>query len=246
MPNERVSGYVEQNSWNFYRYIADNSQSNIVISVLQIGTQQDCDLYVRLDDTPTRWNYDYLEISPSQTYQLVIPDVISRTLYIGIFGWLTSEYELNVTQTLSCPFVCVNGNCVEGICQCHTGWAGPDCNSQHTIITSGQLVRGYINSTNSWQYYHFVSSTTTVVISLIEEDVQTSEFGELFLFAVEDAEPTLRRYDYMDNNLNRDFHTITIILDHRVGETINWMIGVYGTAFVVNPVPFKLVVWEPI
>jgi len=131
------------------------------------------------------------------------------------------------------------------VCECDAEWMGPDCNSQHVMLSSGQVVNGIINQTNEWRYYHFKSNATTFIVSLKEEGFESTMIGMLYLLVAERYEPNLRSYDYMDVDLNRGFHTLTIILDNRPGEQIDWIIGVYGSVYLNNPLNFKLLVWQP-
>jgi len=243
--NEQATGFLEQNDWNYYTYVVGNSQSNLLITVQQAQAAEDSDLYVKLDAVPTRWSYDYLDMSASKEYTLSIRDVVGRTLYIGLYGWTSGAYNLTVKTTEDCPN-CVHGKCYSGVCVCDVQWSGPDCNAQHVMLTSGQVVNDVLNHTNGWRYYHFVSTTTTFIVSLKEEGIESNTVGLLYLLVAEAYEPNLRSYDYIDIDLNNGFHTITIKLDNRPGEQIDWIIGVYGSAFVSYPVPFKIIAWQPL
>jgi len=245
--DELVTGYVDQNDWNFYTFVV-NSQFNVEITVQQTKDAEDCDLYVKLDNIPSRWDYDYLDMSPSKKYTLVIPDVVGRTLHIGVYGWTSSEYNLTVQITGTCVPQCVHGQCISGVCVCDDAWSGPDCNAQHVMIQSGIVVNGVLNQTNDWRYYHFKSlNATTFIISLKEEGFESTTVGALYLLVTEGfEEPTLRRYDYMDIDLNKGFHTLTITLDNRPDiQQLDWTIGVYASVFVTYPVPYKLLAWQP-
>jgi len=83
-----------------------------------------------------------------------------------------------------------------------------------------------------------------VVISLREtwENPSTgTNVGLINLLVAESVTPTLRQYDYADFSQNKGFHTVTMVLDSRKGETITWIVGVFGSGFVVNKSSYKLV-----
>jgi hypothetical protein len=240
--NEQVSGYVEENVWNYYTYQA-NVQENIVITVTQLN-DGDCDLYIRFNNTPSRWLFDYIDISATPTYTLTIPNVLGQVVNIGVFGWKKTSYNIKVETTRSCVPDCVHGTCTAGVCLCQDSWSGPVCDQQYQVLSSTVPVEGNITA-DEWHYYKFTTTETTVVISLRETwENPTTNVGLLNLLVAEAVTPSLRQYDYADFSQNRGFHTVTMSLDARKGETITWVIGVFGSGFVVNRSTYKLVAWE--
>jgi hypothetical protein len=246
-PGEQVTGYVEENIWNYYTYQADPVQDNIVITVSQLNPDGDCDLYVRFNNTPSRWLFDYIDISSTQTYVLSIPNVVGQVVHMGVFGWKKTEYNLKVEHTQTCIPNCVQGHgtCTpEGVCRCVDPWSGPACDQEYQTLVSTVPVTGSVTA-NEFHYYRFTSTQTTVVISLRETwETPTTNVGLLNLLVSEAVTPTLRQYDYADFSLNKSFHTVTMVLDARKDETITWIVGVFGSGFVVNKSSYKLVAWE--
>jgi len=229
----------------------DNSQTNIIISVNQKNPRGDCDIFVKVGSAPSRYNFDYRDVSVRQLVQLLIGGLVNSKLYIGINGWSGStedvEYELVVYQNKSCPLGCSNhGTClVQGVCQCKQGWFGTSCNTLGSILESGVPVSSNISSENEWQYFYMNSTSTTVFVTMKELGPESDYIGVLYLYISEDNTPTLRNFDYYDIDLNKGFHSIEINLDDRPNETISWIIGVYGSPYLTGPVGFKLVYWEP-
>lgn len=246
--DERVVGFVDQNTWNYYSYWVGNSQKNVIINVTQddlVVDVGDADVYVKLNTPPTRFLYDYIEISVSKKFSMLIPNVVNQMMYIGVFGWRGVGYSLNVRLTTSC-LSCINGVCTTtGICECNPSWSGPACDTQPNVLVSGIPVSGVVNSSGEWHYYRFNSTASTAVVSLKEENTLSPMTGFLYLLIAEAYEPTLREYTYIDVDLNKGFHTIQMVLDNRVDKPISWVVGVYGSPYVVNPVNFKLVMWQP-
>jgi len=201
-------------------------------------------MFVSVGYIPTRWNFDYQELSYTQSFDLVIRDVVSSTLNIGIFGYRGDVgYNITVSTNPNC-ISCINGICASGICVCYLGWSGPACDAQLQYLRSGVVIKSTVNETNDWSYFHYVSTTSTVVVSMEELGPLSSEAGFLYLIISEKEEPTLRRYDYLDADTNRGFHSIVMMLDDRIGP-VDWIIGVYGSPYLINPVSFKLIAWEP-
>eukprot|EP01125_Pyxidicula_operculata_P005385 TRINITY_DN191_c7_g1_i1.p1 TRINITY_DN191_c7_g1~~TRINITY_DN191_c7_g1_i1.p1 ORF type:complete len:584 (-),score=76.02 TRINITY_DN191_c7_g1_i1:920-2671(-) len=241
-----LSGFVAENSWNYYTYTPKDGQKAVVITVTQdnsrnISLHGDADLYVRRGGYPTRFLYDYIELSPQNTFSYTISDAVTDKLYIGVFGWSATGYTITVEQKNSCSS-CVNGDCDEGTCVCKPGWAGHSCNETLTELKSNKIVSNSLAS-GKWHYYLFNSSKSTVVVSLKEFTEQS--VGFLYLLIKEDETPSLTDYDYMDLDMNRGFHTTVMSIDNREGEYIDWIIGVYGSPYVNQPVNYQLVAWEP-
>jgi hypothetical protein len=159
---QTVSGYVADNSWNYYHYNAFSSNSLMVqmnqvsqtytythtlslpcplslASVNDVSTLSryltgfsqtsggDCDLYVRADTNPDRFNYNYRDISFHANVSLIIPDPSDRTWYIGVYGYRACSYLLTVldTCTLLLHFVVPaapvrTGSCTLGALHCVT------------------------------------------------------------------------------------------------------------------------------
>eukprot|EP01125_Pyxidicula_operculata_P022912 TRINITY_DN9679_c0_g1_i1.p1 TRINITY_DN9679_c0_g1~~TRINITY_DN9679_c0_g1_i1.p1 ORF type:complete len:585 (-),score=94.10 TRINITY_DN9679_c0_g1_i1:120-1874(-) len=250
---EEVSGFVAKSVFNYFTFTPKNAQQNVVIHVEQVPTTTaadtscDVDLYVRRGhENPTIARFDYASVSVASVFDLVITDAVTQTLHIGVYGWFECGYKLKVTQTSTCPKGCEHGDCVDGTCICATGWAGVACDESETVLKPGVPVSGLMNvSATRWHYYNFNSTSHTVVISLKEKGPRSNNTGLLFLYANEDEAPTLTDYEEVDRDLNKGFHSIILNLDRRTDESIDWVIGVFGSPYVMEPIPYELVVWEP-
>eukprot|EP01124_Arcella_intermedia_P021153 TRINITY_DN2907_c0_g1_i1.p1 TRINITY_DN2907_c0_g1~~TRINITY_DN2907_c0_g1_i1.p1 ORF type:complete len:576 (-),score=72.58 TRINITY_DN2907_c0_g1_i1:21-1748(-) len=242
LKGEVAIGFLDQNIWNYYKYHADSSQDNIVITVNQSEPTGDIDLYIKLDKDPSRFEYDFIDISTTQNFQFVVYGVVDRTLHIGLFGWVKSPYQMTITTTEACTSECVHGRCSRGVCVCDAGWYGEACSTQDSNMASGDLAQGTITGPGQWKFYHFHSTGRTVDITLKESvDAQA---GLLFLFVAENREPSLRVNDFQDTDLNAKLRSILIKLDDRQTVPTDWVIGVYGSTYVTVPVEYQLTVWE--
>jgi len=237
--NEQATGYLDQNIWNYYTF-SSSHQDNIIITVTQTTTGGDCDLYVRFDGPPSRWQFDYIHITTENPFSLTVPNALGKVIHIGLFGWSAVGYSFTITESTTCNPPCVNGNCTsDGLCLCKDSWFGDACDSQYPNLPSTVLTTKNITS-NEWHYFNFVSTSTTVVIAL-NELVPNPNSGYLYLFVSEAYQPTIWQFDYADFALSKSFHSVIITLDNRPQETISWVIGVYGTGYIINPVSYHLV-----
>jgi hypothetical protein len=101
---QTVNGYVEENAWNYYNYVT-SSMNALTITISQRTADADCDVFVRRGQLPTRFSFDYSDLSQSQTTVVSIPDPGQATWYIGVFGW-SDVCIYNITATTSSESIC--------------------------------------------------------------------------------------------------------------------------------------------
>jgi hypothetical protein len=87
------TGYVGASTWNYYR-IQQTTTNNLVISVSQDSSTADCDLFVRRDQKPTNFQYDYSNLSFDQNFNVTIVDPGSAVWHIGVYGWSECGYTI--------------------------------------------------------------------------------------------------------------------------------------------------------
>jgi hypothetical protein len=58
------------------------------------NTFGDCDLYVKFGASPTKFDFDYKDTTNNRSFELVIPNALQDTLYIGIYGYQTCLYRV--------------------------------------------------------------------------------------------------------------------------------------------------------
>jgi len=241
--NEIAQGYAVQNNWNYYAYMPPDSSSTVRIHVRQeqipSARLNDCDLYVKRGKYPTRNEFDAIDISLSQSFDIFMPgDSRGTEIFIGVFGWGDCLYSLQVNSSVACSD-CVHGLCTtDGICLCSTGWAGSNCNKSATSLVTGARQNSEITGSGEWNYWHFTSSKDFVVISLKELGARSSNSGFLYLYVKEGSQPTLENFDYVDIDTTKGFHTITIITTNTTNN--DWVIGVFGSPFVNGPLPYAV------
>jgi len=238
-PDEVDTGYVEYNSWNYFTY-RSNSDNNLVVYINQTEAG-DCDLYVRAGSNPTRFLYDFQDIGTKQFFSLSINDPGNTDWHIGIYGWSKCSYSIWVDEISSCPENCNNnGVCTNGVCVCNSGYSGDSCNSQSSLLSSGQALTNQATSYNTWAYYSINVANTSSLHIIVRE---TSSSGLLWVY-VGKTVPTLRSYLSSDTS-NSNTHIITFTFDFDVSDT--FQIGVYGNPYSQeeSSVPFTIVAWFP-
>lgn len=120
-------GYVESFAWNFYKFQAFTN-GPITISVVQGNINDgDCDIYVRKNNKPNIFTYDYKDNGLDTNSTVVVSEPGSRTWWIGMYGYRKCDYRISISATRDSN--CHNGGIpsVGGTCTCPQGWGGETC-----------------------------------------------------------------------------------------------------------------------
>ena len=232
------TGYVAKNGWNYYHARAI-TESLLVISLEQNG-DGDCDLYVKADEKPNRFTFDYVDLSLDDSMSITISEPGDHTWFIGVFGWEACRYSIVLDEVKSCECGENNphGECREGYseCFCSVGWTGDDSSQPQTALENGvsSSVRPH-----EWKYYQLPANTTTTgVVSLNE----ITNVGLLWLSVSYTDTPSLSSFDLIDNQPS-ETHEISIGLPQSTGRSL--FIGVYGSPYNTHDdeIPFELIAW---
>jgi len=246
-----VRGLVDNEAWNYY-FIRTSSMNPVVVSVTQTSTHSngDCDLFVKKDTKPTRFEFDYQDIGLSASFNVTITQPGQAVWWIGVYGFSKCEYGISV-QSATLPNQCLNGGSrpfPTSPCQCVNGWSGESCEvpvAQLGKFPPGPAGTGSVRR-NEFKYFNYTltSYASNIFISLKEENS-----GELWLFASDAVAPTIRSHDYADVRTNSATHTISIQrplmapIGNNYRSTI--IIGVYGNPFMLRTSSsFQLVAWD--
>jgi len=227
-----VSGFVENNAWNYYRYNA-SSADNMLISIAQNSSiVADCDLFVKQGSLPTRFVYDYRDTGIQQQFNLSINDPGQAVWYIGVYGWSTCQYQIKIDETNACPGspACSgHGTCYsDGACGCNPGYGSEDCSTVSNSLRNNQLYGPYNITTGQWQTYTFGVSSSSSFHVLVKE---INTVGFIWVYASKGV-PTLRNYDFSDTSLTKAVHVVGVDLTTVFSEV--YQIGVYGNPFMVD------------
>jgi hypothetical protein len=239
LDGKNQSGYVSGNNWNSY-HIDTFTTSNIYIQLYQSNTNEDCDLYVRLGQPPTLFDFDYRDVGISQPI-ISFENPGQSTWYIGVYGYRECTYDLNVKITKLCLNNCtdaLHGTCRHGLCNCIGDWVGADCSVKAVEMNNSVVEYGSLRS-GSWNFYRFlVTPETKCTIVMSERESK----GVLWLFASLRNTPTHTIADWSSNEQNTDIHRLRI----NVEESRNVTIGVFGSVLGSVSIEYKyqIVVWQ--
>eukprot|EP01114_Cavostelium_apophysatum_P024090 TRINITY_DN931_c0_g1_i1.p1 TRINITY_DN931_c0_g1~~TRINITY_DN931_c0_g1_i1.p1 ORF type:complete len:605 (-),score=120.61 TRINITY_DN931_c0_g1_i1:72-1886(-) len=234
-------GYVQYSSWNYFTYVTDTAD-NFVVNIDQSENEADCDLYVKQGRLPTRYDYDYQDLTLLENYNLTIVDPGHATWYIGVYGWAECTYTIRTFEDNVCPQACNgHGTCTsEGACVCDAGWTGVACDSQVNGLQPGNPIDGSVGY-NSWQYYSFQVTGSNFYV-LLKEKATT---GRLWLYVAR-SNPTLTSYSWSSTQTNSGLHVIQVELDSEQQGT-TFQIGVYANPFTLSGqiINYQLIAWNP-
>jgi len=240
--NATYVGYVDSNYWNYFRYNS-NSMTPFVVKLISYNSS-DCDIYVRYNSKPTRWNFVFRNISALPNTELVVHDPGQRLWYIGIFGATSCNYSVVISTRTNCT-ACVNGVCVAGLCQCNPGFAGEDC-STSTKTANATLVKGIPAGkakvmNGKWMYYEFPVVNASQLVVVVRE---TSTQGMVWLYISQGRFPDNGVFESID--VTGDTNMRSIILEYFTPKTSTFYVGVYGSPFIVGTtteVEYDIVAW---
>lgn len=238
-------GFASDNSWNFYHFNAF-SADNMLVQVNQTSPNGDCDVYLRSDAQPTRFSYDYRDISFNANMSLSVPNPADRTWYIGVYGYRACAYNILVTTTSSCPNSCSgNGICFSGVCLCDPNFSGSDCSVSLSTLQPGQFATGAV-AANQWAYFRLAPAAPgTAVVSVTAAVREASSAGLVWVYAAAQTAPTLRAYDHADTTQGAT-HVLHFSPEgSEASPNTVWTIGVYGSPFLSGgqTANFTLVSW---
>ena len=225
-----MSGYAGENAWNYY-HIHARSSNSLVVSVATVD-DGDCDVYINENSLPTRFQFQYVDISTKKNVQLTISDAGDEMWYIGIYGWRACTYIMNITETNKCECAAYpngHGSCAphSSTCICDAGWVGDACDKQVIQLQSQEKRYGDSVTKNSWNYYVMHASQSSEFALTLQEKNTT---GYAWIFVSHSEYPTLSVYDYSDKDSHKAVHEISYFT--KTPQTGDLYIGVYGSPYM--------------
>jgi len=243
-----MTGYVGDNAWNYY-HITYNTANNLMVNVTRTSTTGDCDLFVRAGSKPTRFDYQYLDISTHVTASVTIINPQAETWYIGVFGWYPCEYVLSVSESLACDCASpLGGHCEDNstTCICNSGWVGTTCDTPVIRLMSGVPSKDNFIRTDEWAYYLIVVANSSAFSLTLREQTTT---GLAWVFIDHNQFPTFSNYDYSDKNTHSQVHQVSYYAHQPQSGSV--YVGVYGSPYISSDpnngknvtVAYDLVAW---
>jgi hypothetical protein len=217
--NTIVSSNVALHAWRIYTITAMTG-SQLIVEVNQT-TSGDADIYLRFNDIPTRTEYDYRDQSSRAKVKLTI-DVGTRsgTWFIGVFGYAAVSFTIRaIVSGNLCPNNCNDrGICVNGVCNCTSGYYGTDCSDNYRDLSPNNPIFDQVAS-SQWKYFR--SHLTTG--NFLEFELYQVSLGDCDLYVQYNQPPTLT--NYLFSNVTVLVTSTISINDAALGY---WFVGVYG------------------
>lgn len=223
--DETISGFVYPQAWNYF-HIATDTNNDLTFKVTQLDKGDDCDIYVKNGQNPTRFQYDYLNVGFGVTSTIKVTNPGKTNWYIGVLGYKSCTFNLtaSIDTSSDCSVDCGDhGTCTNGRCVCDENYFGETC--QYLI---GSLPQNGASASasvvpNSWVYYLLPNSTSSVSNIYMKED---NTAGVLRLYSAFGYPPTERDFNNMDNSSAANHH---IYLTNPSNDAKNIYVGVYAT-----------------
>jgi len=229
-------GYVTANNWNFYKYIA-NSENPFRVRLTQKEATSNCDLYILSGAKPTRFVYEYANETLNHVTEILVSRPGNALWWIGIYGSSSCEYDILITQESQANGCgnCVQGTCVNNVCNCNPGWFGEDCSIKPEVLNNA--VRTAIKPIQNpdWHYYVINVNHTSLLSIVLSEQTTT---GQVWLYLSKENFPTL--YNYEASNL-ASVANHRLLIEFLEPKSLEFVIGIYGSPWIVTSVQYSLV-----
>eukprot|EP01128_Nolandella_sp_AFSM9_P006207 TRINITY_DN3138_c0_g1_i1.p1 TRINITY_DN3138_c0_g1~~TRINITY_DN3138_c0_g1_i1.p1 ORF type:complete len:1070 (+),score=156.80 TRINITY_DN3138_c0_g1_i1:207-3212(+) len=135
-------------------------------------------LFVRKGALPTLVDYDYvLPHAHSSPLQVYMPGGVGdATWSVGVWGYDTFRYSIGVNLTKACVNDCHGqGECVQGVCQCHADYTPPYCADYRKQLQSDYV---YSDSLQPDSHKFFVVESAKMDINFTLSDILAVHFEE--------------------------------------------------------------------
>jgi hypothetical protein len=233
-------GYVDQGAWNFF-WIRVNTLNNLIVYIQQKQPKGDCDLYIKKENPPNFFNYDYADFSTQLEYFVSIPNPGQSSWYFGVYGFAPCEFQITAHEALTCSCgPSAHGSCAFGstVCTCQDGWGGPDCTDEIIALESGVVKKALTVPRNEWKYFSLKVPKSIAVSVAVKE---TATIGYVWLFVGLKQNPSLISNDSSDRRISM-YHQVDLVQEFTDTEI---RFGVYGNPYAVGTlIPFEIVAWH--
>lgn len=220
--NQPAANTVAQMAWQYYFFFVNDLHA-LTVQLNETRSGGDADLFIKFGALPNHTSFDYRDISTASSARLAVqPASASTTMYVGIYGFVSTSYKLLVTQESSCPSQCSrHGQCSGTTCRCSYQFSGRLCETMNQPLADNQAIDGYV-ADGVWNYYHFSSSSlSAITIEVDQEDGDSAADCDIYVRA--GSVPTQTTYDFADVSYSPQ---MTIAIPEPQFNT--WYIGIYG------------------
>jgi len=234
------AGGIRGNRWIFYRFTLSDPNEQELYVVMNRSYQTPASLptlVIKFQDWPTQTYYDAIArdtTAPSQRWELdLFPPVLQTGEWIvGITGSPDMPFNFTImANTCDCPQCCSgHGTCVAsaGVCNCNSGYAGPDCSAGLVDLTDDVPVNVVVDP-NGGVRYLYIAVPQAVVISFVDMEIMAATQGSnqtIRVYASANQIPTQSSYDFMSPL--PDISAPELVIPHADLEYTSWYIGVWN------------------
>jgi hypothetical protein len=180
------------------------SGANYLGVTLTQTTAGDCDLYVRFNEAPTVWNWDFANVTRGNLSTITVEGARTGYYFIGVYGFQACSYIIVAQTQSACPNQCSqHGTCSGTTCTCQPGYTGNYCNSMTDTLQPDQLANGYVEY-NTWNYFTYHSNSDANLVIHVN---QSSTKDDCDLYVRAGSNPTRFQFGkyllYSCTNLER-------------------------------------------
>eukprot|EP01087_Luapelamoeba_hula_P011512 TRINITY_DN313_c0_g1_i1.p1 TRINITY_DN313_c0_g1~~TRINITY_DN313_c0_g1_i1.p1 ORF type:complete len:607 (-),score=68.39 TRINITY_DN313_c0_g1_i1:75-1829(-) len=212
---------IEIGKWKYYRFEMQ-VQNAFVVVVNQTQSNTDVDLFVKFNNPPSQWSYDYADRTLAKDTAIEV-ETNNRHgwWYIGVYGFTAATFTVYWEPFSDCPSDCSkHGNCnARGGCTCHIGYTGVYCETKTAALTNNELATGMV-ADNSWNFYHIQPNS---IAALVVSMTQVKKNEDCDLYVRRGQNPTLLDFDARNVSIGSNS---TVRIDD--GQFDTWYIGIFG------------------
>ncbi len=229
------------------------------MSVNRTSAAGDCDLYVKANGNPSRFDYQYYDITVNPNISVTILNPSGIIWYIGVYGmlafssffceislgksnpdfpflplllfsgWLPCQYTIAVTEQSACGCVAASHGHCEGSPQCICDPGWVGDLCDAQYLTLSSAVPSMNNAIGNGEWQYYKISTSASS-ALSVTLRETNTTGYVWIFLSHGVFPSLSSYDYSDKNGQKATHQISFYT--KTPQSGDLYIGVYGSPFI--------------
>jgi len=230
--------YVASRNWQFYSIVTTSGTGlTVTLNETRINSVGDSDTYLQKSAFPTRNSYVQKNDGVDVNYQVVISNPAAATWYIGVYGFMNTNYSIKfMIDGSQCPLLnnCnpPNGVCVSaGQCQCNSNFIGADCSKNLTTVSVNTRYSGTVRM-NEWKYYQISITAGNSLVFVVNE---TSQSGDVDLYIKFNGVPS--QFDYFARDIGTEKNFALNLNNPDLGT---WYIGILG----FKPTDYSMIVLD--
>jgi hypothetical protein len=174
--------------------------------IFTMDAEKDCDLYLRRDQFPDLFNFDFVNASlpaPGQrdVATLILENPSTGRWYAGVYGFQGGSFSLRVDSQQIAGTNCLNacsgathGACHSGVCKCTTGFSDDRCATMDGALALTTAVSGYVDA-GEWNWFHMDLDTANDIRIQVK---QNNAAADCDAYLKRGARPDRTHFDQAD------------------------------------------------